>query len=191
MVDLHSDRGVIVLEVRVVVLDVGVRGEAAVFTGEVDLRAPEIARVAKGCLAFGASDGVSGFDCGTGHELVGDVRSAEATGNGGTLSAAVSTPWAGRPMRRARWAWSATVSSSARSLRAICAAVRREVVRSIERVLAVVESLLNDGDKTVGKALLFMKGSFALDVAVQREVSNCSVLCHRSTGVLEGESSGI
>lgn len=61
--DLDAHGGVVVLEVRVVVLDVGKFGEAAIFAGEEDLRTPEIACVAERGFAFGAGYRISGVDC--------------------------------------------------------------------------------------------------------------------------------
>ena len=54
-------------------------------------------------------------------------------------------------------------------------------------VLAGVETLLNDGNETVGVALLVAESGFALEIAVEGEVGDGGVFCHSFAGIFEVE----
>src|ERR1700758_2897229 len=68
--DLYAHGSVVLLETEVIVLNIGVLGETAVLSFEVDLWSPEIAGVAEGGLALGTRNGVGGLNCRTSDRAV-------------------------------------------------------------------------------------------------------------------------
>ena len=189
--DLNADRGVILLETEVVVLDVGVLGKTAVLSLEVNLGSPKVAGVAEGSLALGAGDGVGGFDGRAGERSgVGEIGRGDGEGRdtaaGGAESLRRKTDEA-REMGLVGGGLVFGAEAGQANLRGGETA-GGEIDGS---VLASVEALLNDADETIGEALLLLKCGLALQVTIECEVGDGSVLCYSSADVLEVEAGGI
>ena len=85
------------------------------------------------------------------------VEIGEAMGKAGTLSLVVARPCAGRPMRRARWAWSSGSLVFGAEAGELDLRGGEAGAGEIDGgVLAGVEALLDDADETVGVALLIV-----------------------------------
>ena len=186
--DLHPDSGVVLLETKVVVLEVVELGKTAILPVEGDLWSPEIASFAEGGFAFRVCNGISRIDCWTGDQCCGgrevrrvscECRNAAGSGTEGLCRKTYETCKMGL-------VGDGLIFGTESRQTDLCGgeAGSGEIDRG---VLAGVETVLNDANEAVGETLLLLESGLALQVAIEREIGDSGVLSYAFSNVLEVE----